>query len=87
MISDRITAFCGENYNTNYQGAARKGRDNDFAMLNSSNLKMNIQDIGCIGCATHILHNPASADILPIDVAATVNKIFQYFHIYMVQKG
>jgi hypothetical protein len=37
------------------------------------------------GCATHILHNALqiSADILPIDAEATVNKIFQYFsHIY-----
>jgi hypothetical protein len=39
-----------------------------------------------IGCATHILHNAlqTSADILPIDVEVTVNKIFHYFHIYMV---
>jgi hypothetical protein len=38
-----------------------------------------------IGCATHILHNAlaTSADILPIDVKAIMNKIFQYFHTYM----
>jgi hypothetical protein len=44
---------------------------------------MNIEGIGC---AAHILHNAlqTSADILPTDVEATVNKIFQHFHIYMV---
>lgn len=44
---------------------------------------MNIQGIGC---AAHILHNALqrSADIIPIDVEAIVNKIFQYFLIYMV---
>jgi hypothetical protein len=44
---------------------------------------MNIQGIGC---TAHILHNAlqTSADILPIDVEATVNKIFQDFHIYMI---
>jgi hypothetical protein len=32
------------------------------------------------------LHNAlqTSADILPLDVEAIVNKIFQYFHIYTV---
>jgi hypothetical protein len=42
-----------------------------------------------IGCATHILHNAlhTSTDILPIDVKAIVNKIFQYFHIYMAWLG
>jgi hypothetical protein len=47
---------------------------------------MNIQGIGC---AAHILHNAlqTSADILPIDVEAIVNKIVQYFHIYMVRVG
>jgi hypothetical protein len=40
---------------------------------------MNIQ---ATECATHILHNALlpSADILPIDVEAIVNKIFLYFH-------
>jgi hypothetical protein len=44
-------------------------------------------NIHSIGCATHILHNShqTSANILPIDVEAIVNKIFQYFYIYMEQ--
>jgi hypothetical protein len=49
----------------------------------TSNLKMKIQRIAC---AAYILHKALqiSADILPIDVEAIVNKIFQYFHIYTV---
>jgi hypothetical protein len=33
------------------------------------------------------LHNAlqTSADILPVDIEAIVNKIFQYFHIYTIQ--
>jgi hypothetical protein len=67
------------NCNTNFVGAARKGTNNVFAKLMTSDLKMNIRGIGC---AAHILHSAlrASADILPIDVEAVVNKIFQYFH-------
>jgi hypothetical protein len=44
---------------------------------------MNIQGIGY---ATHILHDALqrNSDILPIDVDALVNKIFQYFDIYML---
>jgi hypothetical protein len=59
-----------------------EGTDNVFAKLKTSNLNMNIQGIGC---ATHILHNAlrTSADILPTDVEAIVNKIFQYFHTYI----
>jgi hypothetical protein len=40
-----------------------------------------------IGCAARILHNalPTSADIVLVDVEATVNKIFQYFHMYTVR--
>jgi hypothetical protein len=40
-----------------------------------------------IECAAHILHNAlqTSADVLPMDVEAIVNKMFQYSHIYMVR--
>jgi hypothetical protein len=83
MISDRITAFCGNNCIINFRGAARKGTDNVFTKLKSCNFKMNTEGIRCTGCESHISHNPASADILPIDVTVTVNIIFQYFHIYI----
>jgi hypothetical protein len=83
-LSEKVTAFDGDDCNTNFGGAARRGTNNVFANLKTSNLKMKIPGIGC---AAHILHNAlqTSADILPIDVEAIVNKIFQYFHIYMVQ--
>jgi hypothetical protein len=41
-LSDKIIAFCGENCNTNFGGAARSGTNNVFAKLKTSNLKMNI---------------------------------------------
>jgi hypothetical protein len=82
-LSNKIISFCGDNCNTNFGGAARKGTINVFAKLTIIDLEMNIR---CIGCAAHILHSalPTSADILPVDVEAIVNKIFQYFHIYTV---
>jgi hypothetical protein len=54
-----------------------------FVKLPTGDLKMNIDGIGC---AAHILHNAlqTSADILPVDVEAIVNKLFQYFYIYTV---
>jgi hypothetical protein len=57
-----------------------KEKNNVFDKLTTRNLKMNIRGTGC---AAHILHNAlrTSADILPVDVEAIVNKIFQYFHI------
>jgi hypothetical protein len=82
-LSDKVIAFCGDNCNTNFGGAARRGTNNGSAKLKTSNLKMKIQGTGC---AANFLHNAlqTSADTLPIDVQAIVNKIFQYFHIYTV---
>jgi hypothetical protein len=83
-LSNKIIAFCGDNCNTNFGRASRKGTDNVFARLTTSDLKMNIRGIGC---AAHILHSAlrTSADILPVDVQDIVNKIFQYFHICTVR--
>jgi hypothetical protein len=83
-LSNKIIAFCGDNVNANFRGAARKGTNNVLAKLTTSDLKMNTRGIGC---AAHILHNafPTRADILPVDVEAIMNKIFQYFHIYTVR--
>jgi hypothetical protein len=74
----------GDNCNTNFEGAARKGTNNAFAKPTTSELKMNIRGTGC---AAHILHNAlrTSADILPVDAEAAANKIFQYFHIYTIR--
>jgi hypothetical protein len=61
-----------------------KGTNSVFAKLMTNDLKMNIRGIGC---AAHILHSAlrTSADILPVDIEAIVNKIFQYFHIYTIR--
>jgi hypothetical protein len=61
-----------------------QGENNVFAKLKIWNLKVNFQSTRC---AAYILPNAlhTSADILQIDVEATVNKIFQYFHIYSVR--
>jgi hypothetical protein len=82
-LSNKIIAFCGDNCNINFGGAARKGTNNVFAKLTTSDLKMNIRGIGC---AAHILHNAlrTSANILPVDIEAIVNKIFQYFQTYIL---
>jgi hypothetical protein len=34
-LSNKINAFCGDNCNTNFGGAARKGTNNVFAKLNN----------------------------------------------------
>jgi hypothetical protein len=80
----KLLPFCGDNCNTYFKGAARKGTNNVFAKLTTSDLKINIRGIVC---AARIWHNAlrTSADILPVDVEATVDKIFQYFHIYTVR--
>jgi hypothetical protein len=61
-LSNKIIAFCGDNCNTNFGGAARKGTNNVFAKLTTSGLKMNIRGIER---AARILHNAlrTSADI------------------------
>jgi hypothetical protein len=66
-LSDKVIAFCGDNRNTNFGGAARRGKCSVFAKLKTSYLKMNIHGIGC---AARILHNALQtrANILPIDV-------------------
>jgi hypothetical protein len=79
-LSHKMIPFCGDNSNK-FWGCCKERNKQCFSKLKISNLKMNIQGIGC---ATHILHNAlqTSADILPTVVEAIVNNIFQYFHIY-----
>jgi hypothetical protein len=63
-LSNKIIAFCGDNWNTNFRGAARKGTKNMFVKLTTSDLKMNILGTGW---TVHIFYNAlqTSADILP----------------------
>jgi hypothetical protein len=53
-----------------------------FSKLNKS-LQLNIRGVSC---AAHVVHNlvQTRADILPVNVETFVNKIFQYFHIYIL---
>jgi hypothetical protein len=70
-LSHKIIAFTGDNCNTNFGGAARRGTKNVFTILNN-NLKTKISGIGC---AVHILYNNAmqpSTDILLIDIECIV---------------
>jgi hypothetical protein len=53
-LSNTIIAFCGDNCITYFGGAARKGTNNVFAKLTTSDLEMNIRGTGC---AAHIWHN------------------------------
>lgn len=82
-LDSKIIAFCGDNTNSNFGGAARKGTRNIF-----HNLKMVLnRDILGVGCAAHIVHNTikTAADCLPIDVEMIVHKIYYYFHTYTVR--
>jgi hypothetical protein len=76
-LPDKVITFCGNNCNTNFGGATRRGTNNVFAKLKTSSLKMKTQGVGC---AAHILHYALqrSADILPVDVEA----IPVFSHIY-----
>jgi hypothetical protein len=51
--SNKIIAFSGDDFNTNFGGSNRKGTKNVFLFLNKS-LKNNIFNIGC---AAYVLHN------------------------------
>jgi hypothetical protein len=77
-LTDKIVVFCGDNWNTNFGGAGRKGINKVFPTINKS-LQLSIRGVGC---AAHIVHCGAqtSADILPVDIATVVNKILQYFY-------
>jgi hypothetical protein len=81
-LSNKIIVFVGITVTQTSEELQEK--NNVFANLTTSDLKINIRDRGC---AAHIFHNAlrTSADILPVDVEAIVNKIFQYFHIYTVR--
>lgn len=82
-LLNKIIAFGGDNTNTNFGGAARRGTGNIFVKLST---QLGHKIVG-VGCSAHVVHNciQAGADSLPVDVAQIVNKIYQYFHIYTVR--
>lgn len=82
-ISDKISAFGGDNTNTNFGGVARKGENNVFRKLQN---KLNRQILG-VGCPAHILHNSiqTGADVLSHDIQVIIVKVYNYFSIYTVR--
>jgi hypothetical protein len=82
-LKDKLIALCADNTNSNFGGAARKGRKNVYRKLEQS---VGRSLIG-IGCAAHIVHNAVqtATDCLPIDIEAAVVKIYSYFYLYTVR--
>lgn len=80
---NKIKAFCGDNYNANYDGAGRKEETMFLQKLTTNNSEVSIP--GRAVCAFHSALQ-TSTDILPVDFDVMVNKIFHYFHIYIWYK-
>lgn len=82
-LSAKVVAFCGDNANVNFGGAARRGTNNVLVKLQSS---LDKAIIG-IGCGAHIIHNAikSAADGLPIDYECIIVKIYSFFYIYTVR--
>lgn len=82
-LSNKLVAYCADNANTNFGGAARKGTNNIFAKLNE---ELQQKLIG-VGCAAHIIHNAIqhAADLLPVDIENIIIKMYGHFYIYTVR--
>lgn len=63
-LKKKIISYSGNNTNTNFDGIARKGKNNVFIKLKNS---LN-RDILGLGCCAHIVHNgiQCAADSLPL---------------------
>jgi len=82
-LTAKVVAFCGDNANVNFGGAARRGTNNVLTKLQSS-LKKPL--IG-IGCGAHVIHNAikSAADRLPLDYESIIVKIYSFFYIYTIR--
>ncbi|XP_047036755.1 protein FAM200B-like [Helicoverpa armigera] len=82
-LTAKVVAFCGDNANVNFGGAARRGTNNVLTKLQSS-LKKEL--IG-IGCGAHVIHNAvkSAADGLPVDYESVIVKIYSFFYIYTIR--
>lgn len=82
-LAAKVVAFCGDNANVNFGGAARRGSNNVLVKLQSSLEKTLIG----IGCGAHIIHNAikSAADGLPVDYECIIVKIYSFFYIYTVR--
>ncbi|KAL3111679.1 hypothetical protein niasHT_010631 [Heterodera trifolii] len=72
----QLVAFCGDNVNANFGGAALAGQRNIY-----NKLKAHRNNLIPVGCPAHILHNSAKngADNLPIDIESIVFKLASEF--------
>lgn len=80
-LKNKITVLSADNTNTNFNGVARKGNENDFAHLKN---KVNPELIG-IGCPEHILNNGAHHGLdhfALFDIDSIIVKIFNFFSIH-----
>lgn len=79
-LTAKVVAFCGDNANVNFGGAARRGTNNVFVKLQSSLEKPLVG----IGCEAHIIHNAikSAADGLPVDTWITNALLLRYIHFF-----
>lgn len=82
-IEHKIICVTADNTNTNFGGVNRKTENNVYRKLQKT---LNRPIFG-IGCGAHILHNAVqtACDSLPLDVEATVVKLYKYFYQYTVR--
>lgn len=82
-IEHKIICVTADNTNTNFGGVNRKTEGNVYRKLQKA---LNRPIFG-IGCGAHILHNAVqtACDSLPLDVEATVVKLYKYFYQYTVR--
>ncbi|GFQ98893.1 uncharacterized protein TNCT_430231 [Trichonephila clavata] len=82
-LTSKVVAFCGDNANVDFGGAARRGTNNVLTKLQSS-LKKPLIDIGC---GAHVIHNAikSAADGLPLDYESIIVKIYSFFYIYTIR--
>lgn len=83
-INDKLIAFCADNTNCNFGGAARRGKNNVFTKMQGTTENILIG----VNCAAHILNNciQIAVECLLIDVETVVVKIYSYFYIYSANR-
>ncbi|GFR21750.1 uncharacterized protein TNCT_701371 [Trichonephila clavata] len=80
-LTTKVVAFCGDNANVNFGGAARRGANNVLTKLQSS-LKKSL-----IGCGAHVIHNAikSAADRLPFRLLKYYCEDIFFFYIYTIR--
>lgn len=65
-LTRKVIGFCGDNTNSNFGGATRKGVNNTFRKVN----RFLGRELLGIGCGAHIVHNAiqSTCGCLPTDL-------------------